>query len=111
MEIYTDDRLPILAAVAYPSHLLGVPQELWLVNMVASSIIALVIGAMTGSGVQVEAMFVSMPLIHCLFMYFYYRDPHVARVWRAAAGGAPQSALLGTRNLLPKRRRVNRFVA
>ncbi len=106
------ETLPIMPALAYPPHLLGVPQELWLINLLIGTMIAGLWGMMDGSGLKTETMFLSMPVGHFFFAAAYRRDPHIFKVWRAATGGAPQSALLGTRNLLPKTsRRVSRFSA
>ena len=108
----TQLELPIMPALAYPPHLLGVPQELWMINLLAATAIALLWGSLDGSGLKTEVMFLALPFGHLYFASAYQRDPHIFKVWRAAAGGPPRSCLAGTRNLLPKtHRRISRFSA
>ena len=112
MPMEGDIDLPVMPALAYPPHLLGVPQELWMINLLIATAIAVFWGAIDGSGLKTESMFLSMPVGHVAFASAYQRDPHIFKIWCAAIGGAPRCSLYGTRNLLPKRHwRISRFSA
>ena len=102
---------PILAAVAYPPHLLYVPPPLWGVLCGVSAICAILIGIVTGEGPRVDAAFaVFFPLF--IWVAFKYRkDRHIWKRWSMKyVLGAPVPPYRGTVNLLSARLKgKNRF--
>lgn len=97
---------PILPAIAYPTHCLYVPLELWAINLTASSGLGLVVGTIRGIGIDTIVIIVVAIALHVWFMLLYQRDPFVVTVILAkrfhARPFAPRPFLssLPTRNLI-----------
>ncbi len=82
---------PVFSAVAYPGHVLWVPLELWIVNVVGSTIVGLAVGVSDGTGIRTELTAVVGIAVHLFFARAYRRDRHVVNVWRARFGSGPMA--------------------
>lgn len=106
---------PILPAIAYPTHCLYVPLELWALNLVGSTALGLVSGTIRGIGIDTIVIVVLAIAQHIWFMILYQRDPFVVPVTLAtrfhAKPFAPRPFLsrLPTRNLIWRHPRLVRL--
>lgn len=108
-----DEQHPILPMVVYPRQLLGVPPGLMTWAVVGLTILAVLIGFMTGDVIQVEAYALYLP-VHWFLRRAYRADPFVASVWYARLWnrqpwGAPFAIFKRTQNRMQRPLGVNRF--
>lgn len=107
-----DDHHMILPMIVYPRQVLGVPPGLMFGAMIVLSVLALVVGLITGDVLQVEVYLLYLP-VHIALRRAYRQDPFIETVWRARLWdrqpwGAPAACLRRTRNRTA-RAGVNRF--
>lgn len=72
------DRTPVLAALVYPAHVLYVPPQLVVINLLLGGVVFLL------SGLEPLAMIISIPVVHVALAVIFLREPYmigVARGW------------------------------
>ena len=101
---------PILPAICYPAHFLWVPPKLFLANLAAGYVLALLTGWSTGVFLRLEVLFLwAIPAnVYCATLYRL--DPFFLKVFLACMRqDTPRGPFWRTRNLIAAGRRVNRY--
>ncbi len=103
-------QMPIFNFLAYPPHVVFVPEGAFIGNVAVGILVALVIGIAQGELVNPIAMALSTFSGHVYLAYKYYDDRHFLSVWRARfLEGKPRPPIVRMPSVLVSRRGVNRF--
>lgn len=71
---------PLFPALLYPANIMKCPTPAFIFNFVISVLLALVIGQVTGDGIQTELVPFFLVPLHALWAFLYIRDPFI---WRS----------------------------
>ena len=92
--------VPILEAVAYPSHILWVPDSLFRINF-AVCVLFMMVSQLWLGGMAIFGGIVLFVVGHGFLAWQYRRDPHVASLWWAALTKCRRWPWQRSRNLMP----------